>query len=67
MEEEMTLEEALEIIKQHGGGHEWMWRLVVDHGYKFKAIHPQIEEAFKYWDRNVNKGSKSYMAEKRKK
>ncbi len=63
----MTLEEAVTTIKQHGGGHEWLWRLVVDHGHKYPDVQPQIEEAFKYWDRHVNKGSKNYQAEKKKK
>ena len=56
----MTLEQILANIKLHGRPHEWIWRGVVDYGYKFTDIQPQILEAWKYWDRNVNKNSKDY-------
>lgn len=50
----MTLEQAIVIIRQKGAYHEWLWRLVVDHGYKYVEIEPQVQNAFKYWDKNVN-------------
>ena len=63
----MTLEEAIIIIKQKGGAHEWLWRLIVDHCYKYKEIEPAVQDAMKYWDKNVNKGSKKYSKGSRKK
>ncbi len=66
MEVMMTLEQAIEIIKQKGQLHEWMWRLIVDHGYKYEDIHSEVEVAWKYWDKNVNKSSKSYQKGKKK-
>lgn len=53
-----TLERALEVIERKGGVHEWMWRLIVDHGYTYKDIRPQVEAAWKYWDKNVRKKQK---------
>ncbi len=50
----MTLEKAIVIIRQKGAFHEWMWRLIVDHGYKYKDIESQVFDAWKYWDKNVN-------------
>ena len=50
----MTLEQAIEIIKRKGRIHEFMWRLIVDHGYTYKDINVQVLDAWKYWDKHVN-------------
>ena len=53
------LDRAIEKVEQHGHGHEWIWRLVIDHGYKFNKVEPEINAAFKRWDRLHNKKSKN--------
>ena len=50
----MNLEQVIEVIKRKGALHEWMWRLIVDHGYTYKEIKEPVLDAWKYWDRNVN-------------
>lgn len=64
--DDMTLEQAIVIIRQKGGYHEWLWRLVVNHGYKYREIEPEVLSAMKYWDKNVNKSSKTYKGRKKK-
>lgn len=52
------IEQAIEIIKVKGGVHEWMWRLIVDHGYVYKDIKPEVEAAWKHWDKHVRRKTK---------
>ncbi len=63
----MTLEQIVADVKLTGRPNEWLWRGVVDYGMKFTDIQPSILEAWKYWDRNVNKHSKDYQGGKKKK
>lgn len=53
-----ALERAVEAIQAKGRVHEWMWRLIVDHGYASKDIRIQVEAAWRYWDKNVRKKTK---------
>ena len=34
--------------------HEWLWRLVVDHGYKYEEIKPGIDAAHKRWKKRLS-------------
>lgn len=56
----MKLEDAIIKVQQKGLTHEWMWRLVVDHGYNFNEIKSDIDEAFDYWHHNVRDKTKKY-------
>ncbi len=47
-----VLDHALVQVDLNGRrANEWLWRLVVDHGYKYEEIKPGIDAACKRWKR----------------
>ena len=55
------LQEAIKRVESNGSrANEWIWRLVVDHGYLWKDIKPEIDAAFKRWRRTKSESGPEY-------